>query len=130
MRKFLLLFSIAFVFICYIFPFFVLPFGTYKIEQEITPGTKIESTYKFKLNGKFEINISGVKQEFYYKVKGNKLIVSEDKEFNDKDQKIELGSVYNINGAINSTGKYIAIGVESVALLMALSLPSKKRKSR
>ncbi len=125
MRKILLILSIVFVVVCYGYPCVILPFGTYKYETTMF-GSKIETTYEFKFNGKVKIGINDEKTEYYYKLKGNEIIISDDKKFDDNDSKIAISSIYNIGGAINQVGQFLAIGVGVMALVLVCTLPKKK----
>ena len=126
MRKILLLISIAFVVLCYGYPCLVLPFGSYHDETTVL-GAKIETTYQFKFNGKVKIAINDSEEEYYYKIKGNEIIISDDKTFNDDDSKLKISSIYNINGAINQVGQFVAIGIGVMALVLTLTIPSKNK---
>lgn len=125
MRKILLLLSIVFVVFCYAYPCFVLPFGAYKYETTYG-GVKVETTYQFKFNGKVKIKSGELEHELYYKVKGNELILSEDKEFTEDDSKVEMASMYKIGEAVNAIGQYTAIGVGVLSLLLVITIPKKK----
>ena len=124
MRKILLILSIVFVVVCYGYPCLILPFGTYKHETTMM-GSKIETTYEFKFNGKVKIAINDASEEYYYKLKGNEIIISDDKTFNDDDSKISISSIYNIGGAINQIGQFVAIGIGVMALVLVCTLPKK-----
>ncbi len=124
MRKILLIISIVFVVVCYGYPCLVLPFGEYKYESNIG-GVKTEITYEFKFNGKVEIELNNIKTEQYYKLKGNKIIISEDKTFNDEDVSYTISSIYKIGEATNQIGQFVAIGIGVMALVLVCTIPSK-----
>ena len=126
MRKIFLILCLLFVVICYGYPCLILPFGTYKQETNIG-GTKYETTYKFKIDGKVEISVNDAKDEYYYKLNGNELIISEDKKFDKNDSKIAICSLYNVNGAVNLIGEIIAIGIGVITIILVATIPHKKR---
>jgi len=125
MRKILLTISIVFVVVCYGYPCLILPFGSYKHDTTVL-GEKIETVYEFKFNGQVKISVNDVGSEYFYKLKGNEIIISEDKKFDDTDTKISISSIYNIGGAVNVIGQFVAIGVGVMALVLVLTIPKKK----
>lgn len=126
MRKVFLVLCIAFVVLCYAYPCFVLPFGTYKYEETVA-GTKIESTLKFHFDGTVDVEMEGVKQEFYYKLKGNEVILSVDKNFkDDEDTTMPITSMYSIADHDNLVGQIIAGGVGVAALVLVLTIPRRR----
>ena len=125
MRKILLIISILFVVVCYGYPCLILPFGEYKYETTIG-GVKFETTYEFKFNGTVTISQNDVEQKCYYKLKGNEVIISDDKKFNDDDMKLSISSIYKLGGAVNQIGQFVAIGIGVMALVLVCTIPSKK----
>lgn len=125
MRKILLVISIAFVVLCYGYPCLILPFGEYKYETTIA-GAKIETIYEFKFNGRVNISVNDAEQQYYYKLKGNEIIISDDKTFNDEDSKLAISSIYKIGNMVNQIGQFVAIGIGVMALVLVLTIPSKK----
>lgn len=130
MRKVFLIICIAFVVLCYGFPCFVLPFGTYKHEDKVE-GVQIETSYKFKFDGTvaLETKIGDASQKFnyYYKIKDGNIILSMDKNFEDaEDVSMPLTSIYKIGEAVNTIGMYTAIGIGIAALVLVITIPGKK----
>lgn len=132
-KKIVLLICVAFVVVCYAFPCFILPFGSYK--GEIGSGeSKVNVEMNFGFDGKVKTKIGDVKQTQYYKLNGNEIIISDDKTFDDSDVKIKLDSMYQFslaNGGLgvemqNDIGMYMAIGVGALAVVFIL-LPSRRR---
>lgn len=129
MRKFLLILCIAFVVVCYGFPCIMLPLGEYKYTNK---EFDIEITYEFKFNGKVCADMSGEKEELYYKLKGNKIVLCQ----NDKFEKgetisLKLESFYEISveglaKATNKIAQWITVGVGVAALALVLTMPKKK----
>lgn len=126
MRQTLLILSIAFVVICYAYPCLVLPFGEY-VHKETVAGQKIETVYEFKFNGTATVSVDDVETKMYYKLKGNDVILSEDKTFDDNDLKLEIKSLYNVGGATNQIGQFIAIGVGIMAIVLICTIPNQKK---
>ena len=125
MRKVLLLLCIAFVVVCYGYPCLIVPFGTYKYETT-NMGEKYVQTCEFKFNGKAKIKFEDLETEYYYKLKGNKIILSNDKKFDDNDMEIKISSMYKIGEAENLIGKIVAIAVGVLAVVLVVTAPSKK----
>lgn len=136
-RKILLIICIAFVVVCYGYPCFILPLGTYSytttvLEQEVT------TTYKFGFNGKVTVGSSATDTttEYFYKLSGNKVIISEDETFDDNDIKLAINNMYQINMptvlsitdteanvATNQVGMWVTIGIGVLALLLVITIP-------
>ncbi|MBQ8615531.1 MAG: hypothetical protein IJ415_03085 [Clostridia bacterium] len=125
MRKILLIISIVFVVLCYGYPCLILPFGSYHDETTML-GTTIETTYEFKFNGKVKITVNKSENEYYYKLKGNEIIISDDKTFNDDDNKLSISSIYKVGSAVNQIGQFVAIGIGVMALVLVCTIPNKR----
>ncbi len=128
MRKILLILCIAFVVVCYGYPCFVLPIGTYKYTATTKIGDKeisTTTTYEFDFKGNAVIKNGDVETEYKYKLKGDEIILSLDEEFDDNDLKIQISSMYKLNGAINSIGMWITIGVGVLAFVLVITIPRK-----
>lgn len=127
-KKIVLLICVAFAVVCYAFPCFVLPFGSYK--GEIGSGeSKVNVEMNFGFDGKVKIKTGELENSQYYKIEGNKIIISEDKTFDKNDVKVKLDSMYEMNFGTdlrNDIGMYMAIGVGALAVVLIL-LPSKRR---
>ena len=132
-KKILLLICVAFVVVCYAYPCFALPFGTYK--GQIGSGeSRVEVSMNFGFDGKVKIKSADSETTQYYKLKGNEIIISEDKKFDDNDITVNLDSMYEFNlGAEmfnvemkNAIGMYVAIGVGAFAVILIL-LPNRRR---
>lgn len=126
MRQTFLFLSIAFVVICYAYPCLILPFGEY-VHKETVEGQKIETTYEFKFNGTVTMSVDDEETKMYYKLKGNNVIISEDKTFNDEDVKLEIKSLYNIAGATNQIAQFVAVGVGIMAIVLICTIPNSKK---
>jgi len=132
MRKLLLILCLAFLGVCFAYPCFMLPIGAYKCENEVL-GQKVEVEYRFAFSGKATVKVGENETEYNYKLKGNKIILSEDEEFDDSDLEIEMNSFYELDGTLDSLGKdmvnsiamWITIGVGALSLLLIV-LPSRK----
>lgn len=132
LRRILLLVSLAFVVLCYGFPCIILPLGSY--EGKMTVGEQtIKYEVEFDFKGKVKIKTSESEEwtEQYYKLKGQTLIISEDKTFNDDDLKVAIENIYEINvpfiGSLkNKLGMYLAIGIGVLDLLLIVTIPNKK----
>lgn len=132
-KRILLLLCIAFVVVCYGYPCLILPFGEYKGEWSLF-GAKYEVTYSFNFNGKVKtkqkITNGGTSteenKEYYYKLSGNYVIISEDETFDDSDTKAKINTLYQFNNCQNMVGMFVAIGVGVLAVVLVL-IPDKRR---
>ena len=124
-RKIVLILCVAFVVVCYGYPCFILPFGEYVRTTEIGNITT-ESTYNFDWDGTVtKEDELGITTKYYYKLKGNEVLLSVDENFDDDyDISISINSLYNIdNGYFNQVGYYVAIGVGILALVLIITIP-------
>ena len=131
-RKLLLLICIAFVVVAYGYPCLIVPFGsyTYKYEED---GVKEEISLQFNFDG--TITSTDSDEKSYYKLKGNKIIISEDEDFTDEDLEITLKNIYEFEMPIlvsslefrNNIGMYATIGVGALAVVLVLTIPSKRK---
>jgi hypothetical protein len=132
LRKVLLFLSLAFIVVCYGIPCVILPLGTY--ETTIGSGDSavtFEMKFDFKGNVKTKSSESEEWSSMFYKLKGQTVIISSDKEFDDSDMKMSIENMYEVNYPIvgslkNDIGFYIAIGVGILDLLLIATIPSKK----
>ena len=124
LRKIVLILCVAFVVVCYGYPCFILPFGEYVRTTEIGNITT-ESTYNFDWDGTVtKEDVFGITTKYYYKLKGNEVLLSVDENFDDYDISISINSLYNIdNGYFNQVGYYVAIGVGILALVLIITIP-------
>ncbi len=125
LRKIVLILCVAFVVVCYGYPCFILPFGEYVRTTEIGNITT-ESTYNFDWDGTVtKEDEFGLTTKYYYKLKGNEVLLSVDENFDDDyDISISINSLYNIdNGYFNQVGYYVAIGVGILALVLIITIP-------
>ena len=125
LRKIVLILCVAFVVVCYGYPCFILPFGEYVRTTEIGNITT-ESTYNFDWDGTVtKEDEFGFTTKYYYKLKGNEVLLSVDENFDDDyDISISINSLYNIdNGYFNQVGYYVAIGVGILALVLIITIP-------
>ena len=130
LRKIILMICIAFVVVCYGYPCLIIPFGEYKFKETIE-GEIYEESMKFKFDGTFSIG----DKTGYYKLSGNKIIISEDETFDDADAKIKLRNLYSFDFSIlpgmsmtftNYIGMYASIGVGVLAIVLILTAPNKR----
>ena len=131
LRKIVLILCVAFVVVCYGYPCFILPFGEYVRTTEIGNITT-ESTYNFDWDGTVtKEDEFGLTTKYYYKLKGNEVLLSVDENFDDDyDISISINSLYNIdNGYFNQVGYYVAIGVGILALVLIITIPRRRQKS-
>jgi len=128
LRKILLLVCIAFVVVCYGYPCLILPLGSYTYEYELE-GEKEEISLQFNFNGTFLAE--GSEDVGYYKLKGNKIILSEDETFDEADLQVKINNIYELNVPLmgtfkNSIALYATMGVGVLAVLLVLTIPSKR----
>lgn len=133
MRKIILLICMAFFFVCYAFPCFVIPFGEYKGEID---GKEVV----LKFNWKGEVKDKDGEFLYYYKMEKNKVVLSDDKTFDDNDTKITLNSIYSFQKTTvdfasisverisytNNIGMYSAIGVGILMVLLIITIPKRQ----
>lgn len=125
LRKIVLILCVAFVVVCYGYPCFILPFGEYVRTTEIGNITT-KSTYNFDWDGTVtKEDELGITTKYYYKLKGNEVLLSVDENFDDDyNISISINSLYNIdNGYFNQVGYYVAIGVGILALVLIITIP-------
>ena len=125
LRKILLLICFAFVVVCYGYPCFILPFGQYEYSYEAA-GITVTSSYSFGFDGKVKIKLAELESESFYKLKGNKIVISEDDKFEDSDMELKLASMYSIGNYTNKIGMFSTIGLGVLALVLIITIPSKK----
>lgn len=130
LKKILLLLSIAFVVVCYGYPFLVLPFGQYSTKLEIA-GAEVEMTVQFSFEGEAKVKIGeGEEVVFFYEVKDRNVELKVNSEA-DPSYVFNLDSLYEINFGSqtlrNDIGMYAAIGVGALAVILVL-LPTKKSR--
>ena len=125
MRKILLILSIAFVVVCYAYPCLILPVWEYKHEVKVEDYT-VTTIYKFKFGSKVDISINDVKTECYYKLKGREIIISTDEKFEESDERLQINSFYDVDGATNMVGQILVILVGVMDLVLILTIPKKK----
>ncbi len=132
-RKLLLLICLAFVIIGFAYPCVIMPVGSYTA----TVG-KVSTSYKFAFDGTLKItvetsgsNSKGVTTDAFYKLKGNKVIISLDDKFNDNDMQLQICSIYSLAGGFKNTSAIVvASGVGVIALLLIVTIPSKRKLKR
>ncbi len=142
-RKIVLLLCVAFVVVAYGYPCLIIPFGSYENKTTVADITT-ETSYSFKFNGKVKVVVEvygkdnkdealKTESELYYKLKGNKIIISEDKEFSEDveggDTVVYISSIYRVNDLLDYFNVYacaITIGVGIVAVALILTIPRKR----
>ena len=134
-RRILLLICLAFVVVCYAYPFFVMPFGEYAYSTT-TEGVTSTVTYKFAFGGQGEVTtkIGGVASstKFTYKTSGQKVLIKN--EDSSGEYELTLGNMYQVSLGMlgttvnlkNNIGMWISIGVGAVAVV-AIIWPSRRR---
>lgn len=133
-RKILLLICIAYVVVCYGYPCLLLPFGSYTYSYEDMSGNKQEMSIQFKFNG--TMTTEGSEDVSYYKLKGNKVIISEDESFDESDLTLTLKNMYEFEMPVllmncsfrNNIGLYISLGIGGLATILVLTIPKSKRR--
>lgn len=136
-RKLFLTLAIAFVVLCYGYPMFILPFGTYKYNYKV--GDKTETVeLQFKWDGSYKLG----ENTGFYKLKGNKIYLNDTKDFGNLEDKnyMIISNMYNVKFSMplggsadvsvqfsNKIGEYVAIGIGVVSLLLVLSIPNRRR---
>ena len=131
-RKLLLLLCIAYVVVCYGYPCLVLPFGNYKYTYQ-SEGVREEVAVQFHMNG--TITIKDSEEVNYYKLKGNKVIISVDETFDNNDLTVTLKNMYEFEMPIlgvnlrNNVGILVSIGVGALAILLVVTIPKKNKRS-
>ena len=127
MRKILLLICLVFTVVSFAYPNYVLPFGSYTYEYTIA-GEKNKASYEFKFNG--EVNFKATEKsdpdKLFYKLKGNEIIISADKTFDDNDQHIRIDSVFKFENFRNDIAMWISIGVGIFTLVLIITIPRKR----
>ncbi len=132
MRKILLLLCIAFVVVAYGFPCLILPLGEYKYSQKVA-GETIEYSYKFGFDGKVSLKSGKSENKLYYKLKGDEIIISEDKKFDTEsgDLSVSINNLYTVSilgmKATNIIALITTAGVGVLALVLVLTIPKKKK---
>ena len=135
-RKIILLICIAFVVVCYGYPCFVLPFGGYTYKYEDVNGDIQKVVRQFKFDGTMVDEEGEIIS--YYKLKGNKIIISADETIDEYDLEVSLKNMYEFEMPIlldavefkNDIGMYISIGVGALAIIMVLTAPNKSKRRR
>ena len=132
MRKILLIISLAFFAVCFMFPCVILPFGTYKGELDFG-SQKVEYFIKFQINGKVKARKGedGEWNESFYKLKDGKIIVSDDKTFNNEDLELTIINANQISYPLlgkmeNSIGLMVGIAILVLDVLLVITIPKKK----
>ena len=132
-RKLLLLICLAFVVIGFAYPCVILPVGSYTSKLG-----NITTSYKFAADGTMQIEIKNKEKQdsqenqgkidAFYKLKGNKVIISLDEKFDDNDLTLQINSFYNLQGGFqNISAMVIAGGVGLLALILIVTIPRKRK---
>ncbi len=127
-RKFLLLICLAFVVIGFAYPCVILPVGSYT-----STVANVTTSYKFAIDGTMQIvvktkELGEVKTDAFYKLKGNKVIISHDEKFDDKDLSLQITSFYGLAGGFkNISAMVIAGGVGFIALVLIVTIPRRRK---
>lgn len=136
LRKIVLLLCIAFAVFCFGYPCLILPIGSYELDKPIG---KLEAvtTYQFKFNGKVEIttklkddsNGISTTETMYYKLKGNKIVLSKEKKptKDEENDWLAISSIFRLgNGAFNVYACGASIGVALLAAVLVATAPNKR----
>lgn len=133
LRRILLLLCLAFVVVVYAFPCFVLPIGNYEAKyKNILTNEEETKTLTFTFDKTIKDENGDV--VYYYRMKGNKIELSNDQEFTSSTE-ISLSNAYTIIFTplgiemkfVNKIGVWATVGVGVVALLCVITIPSRKR---
>ena len=128
-RKLLLLICIAFVVVCYGFPCLILPLGSYSYSYEDLEGNKQEYSIQFNFNGTAIVDESETIS--YYKLSGDKVIISSDKNFEGDVFELKIKNLYELEGEVvvkNNIAMYSTIGVGVLAVILVFITPNKGRE--
>lgn len=128
-RKIFLTLTIALVVLCYAYPMFVLPFGSYTYKKD-----DLQGTATFKIDGSYSIKLGDSETTGFYKVKNGKIYIGDEKDVDTSDDGSAIATVNNfysitiLNAKLeNPIGKYSMLGIGVVSLLLVLSIPDRKR---
>ena len=127
-RKLLLLICIAFVVVCYGYPCLILPLGSYSYSYEDLEGNKQEYSIQFNFNGTAIVDESETIS--YYKLSGDKVIISSDKNFEGDVFELKIKNLYELEGEVvvkNNIAMYSTIGVGALAVVLVLITPNRGR---
>ncbi len=137
-RKLLLILSIVFAVFAFGYPCMIFPYTNYTFTYS-EKDVEISSTLKFQLNGRVKItgdsslgSIGLVEQEnYYYKIsfKDQQVLISDSKEF-ENSMKLDIKNIYSLGsneGYTNNVAKWTSLGVGVVALLLVISMPTKRK---
>lgn len=106
--------------------------------QQLLPTKKSQHLINSVFNGKVTVSTSATETttEYFYKLSGNKVIISDDETFDDNDMKLAISNMYQINMpqllsitdteanlATNQVGMWVTIGVGVLALLLVVTIP-------
>ena len=128
-RKLLLLICIAFVVVCYGYPCLILPLGSYSYSYEDLEGNKQEYSIQFNFNGTAIVDESETIS--YYKLSGDKVIISSDKNFEGDVFELKIKNLYELEGEVvvkNNIAMYSTIGVGVLAVILVFITPNKGRE--
>lgn len=132
-RRIILLLCLVFAIFVYAFPCFVLPFGTYKATYTNALTQETETAYmSFTFDGKIKDEDGNIVN--YYRLKGNKIEVSDDEDFS-STHALSLTNAYTVTLTplgyeikyINQIGLWASVGVGVLALLCIVTIPSRRR---
>lgn len=132
-RKIYLTLIIALVVLCYGYPMFVLPFGSYTYKEK-TGDAVVEYSIKFQFDGSYSIKMGGLENTGYYKVKNGKIYFDTDKEVDTSSDSgaMSLTNMYTITSGsikiVNNIGQYTMLGLGVLSLLLVVSIPSSRRR--
>lgn len=132
-RKIYLTLIIALVVLCYGYPMFILPFGSYTYKEKVGDAV-VESAIKFQFDGSYSIKMGDAEQTGYYKVKNGKIYFGTDKEVDTTSDSgvMTLTNMYTITSGtakiVNNIGQYTMLGLGVLSLLLVVTIPSSKRR--
>lgn len=132
-RKIYLTLVIALIVLCYGYPMFILPFGSYTYKEKVGE-TTTEVSVKFAFDGSYSMKAGGLETTGYYKVKNGKIYFSSTKDVDTSNDTgaMSIANMYTITSGnekiVNNIGQYTMLGLGVLSLLLVVTIPSSKRR--
>lgn len=112
-----LILGVAILVICYAFPFFMMPIGSYTHEEK-----GVSAEFSFKWNGEFKGEMEGLSQEAYYDLDGRDIYFSlVDKDVSTKTDLNKLAKVKSLYKIQDGDTEYVngwGVGVAVVGYVL------------
>ena len=132
-RRIYLTLIIALVVLCYGYPMFILPFGSYTYKEKVGDAV-VEYSIKFQFDGSYSMKVGELESSGYYKVKNGKIYFDTDKEVDTSSDSgaMSLTNMYTITSdtakIVNNIGQYTMLGLGVLSLLLVVTIPNGKRR--